>query len=62
MRVEEGHLVIAILSAIGFGALLFWRQRRTLSVPKIIFSMVGMGFAVYYILYVVFGSGRTGWP
>jgi len=62
MEIETGYLVIAILLGVAVGILLFWRQRRTLSIPKIIFSMVGTVFAVYYILHVVFGSGRTGWP
>lgn len=62
MQIEIGYMVVAIFFGIGLGALLFWRQRRTLSIPKIIFSGIASMFAVYYILHVVFGSGRTGWP
>ncbi|MBI9081097.1 MAG: hypothetical protein JEY79_15330 [Pseudodesulfovibrio sp.] len=62
MQIEIGHLTVAVLAAIGLGALLYWRQRRTMSIPKIIFSMIGATFAIYYILYVVLGKGRTGWP
>jgi len=62
MQIETGHFVIAVLAGVGIGILLFWRQRLTMSIPKIVFSMIGTAFAVYYILYVVLGSGRTGWP
>ena len=62
MQLETGLLAWAVLAGAGTGALLLWRQGKTMSIPKIVAVIIGVGFAVYYILHVVFGKGRTGWP
>lgn len=62
MQIEYGFLAIALAIAIGVGVLLYWVQRPVLSLPRLVATGIGVLFAVYYILHVVFGTGRTGWP
>lgn len=62
MLFEAGYFAVALVISLGVGVLLYLRQRPKLSIPYLIVAMSGALFAVYYILHVVFGSGRTGWP
>jgi len=62
MRIDIVYLVIASVVGVLFGVFLHYRRRGALSIPKALFSVVGVTFAVYYILNVFFGAGRTGWP
>lgn len=62
MHIETGYLILAMIIGIGVGALLHWWQRPVLSPRYLVVTVIGTTFAVYYILHVVFGSGRTGWP
>ena len=62
MQIDIVYLVIAfVLTAITVIGL-YLRQRPRLTIPYLALASVAMLFAVYYILNVVFGSGRTGWP
>ena len=62
MLFEAGYFVAAVIVSIGVGVLLYLWQRPRLSIPYLVMAVSGSIFAVYYILHVVFGSGRTGWP
>ena len=62
MWFEAGYFIMAVIISIGVGILLYRWQRPKLSVPYIVLAVAGSIFSVYYILHVVFGSGRTGWP
>ncbi len=69
IQIQIKYFVIAISLALSAGGLLFWfqhvrisRPTRRLSIPKLIFCVVVMALSFYYILNVVFGAGRTGWP
>lgn len=69
VRLEMPWLVIGVICGVAVAVLFFWFHRvkisepsRRLSIPAIIFSMVGTAASVYYILNMIFGSGRTGWP
>jgi len=62
MIFEPGFFVAAVVISLGVGVLLFLWQRPKLSLPYLLLAVAGAVFAVYYILHVVFGSGRTGWP
>lgn len=67
--IHIGFFVLSVVLGIIAGVLLFWFQRvriytpsRRLTIPKLVFCVVGIAVAIYYILNVVFGQGRTGWP
>ncbi len=62
MSFEIGWFVIAATLGLGIGALLLFRQRPRLSRTQIALAVAGSTFALYYIMHVVFGAGRTGWP
>ena len=62
MEIEIGWLIVAAIIAVGVGILLYRRQRPALSIPYLLVVVIGTLFAVYYILNVLFGTGRTGWP
>jgi len=62
MQIEIGWLIIAAVITVCFGVILYRWQRPKLSKPYLVVAAAAMFFAVYYILNVVFGSGRTGWP
>jgi len=67
IQIEVGYLLIASLTGLTLGGLLYWFGRKAyshyqFSIYKLVVSVVGISFAVYYILHVVLGSGRTGWP
>lgn len=62
MRFEPVFFVIAVILSIGVGVLLYRWQRPRLPVSYLLVAVCGTIVSVYYILNVVFGSGRTGWP
>ncbi|MCJ2163234.1 MULTISPECIES: hypothetical protein [unclassified Pseudodesulfovibrio] len=62
MEIEIGWFIVAVIISVGIGALLYRRQKPALSVPYLLVVVIGTLFAVYYILNVLFGTGRTGWP
>lgn len=62
MQIEIGWLVLAVVITACIGFILYRWQRPRLSKPYLVVAAIAMLFAVYYILNVVFGSGRTGWP
>lgn len=62
MTLEIPYLVLAAVIAVGVGVVLFRWQRPALPTSYVVIAAVGTLFSVYYILHVVFGSGRTGWP
>ncbi|MBG0790310.1 MAG: hypothetical protein H0S80_07435 [Desulfovibrionaceae bacterium] len=62
MLFEIGYFLLAVVISIGVGVLLYLWQRPKLSMHYLVLTVAGAVFAIYYILHVVFGSGRTGWP
>lgn len=69
MQIDIMYLVIAACVGVGAGGLLYWFQNKRISTPsrrltwpKIVFCVLGITVAVYHILNVVSGAGRTGWP
>ncbi|BDQ35544.1 hypothetical protein [Pseudodesulfovibrio portus] len=62
MSFEVGFFVMAVVASLGVGVLLYRWQRPKLTLPYLLLAVAGSIFALYYILHVVFGSGRTGWP
>lgn len=62
MIIETGYLILAVLISIIVGIVLYKWQKPVLTMPYIVASVIGTVFAVYYILHVMLGSGRTGWP
>lgn len=56
----------AVVAGVLFGVVMFRQSRERVSGARrgvrIIFGAVGAGGAVYYILWVALGPGRTGWP
>ena len=62
MQFEAGFFVAAVIISLGLGFLLYLWQRPKLSISYLALAVAGAIFSVYYILHVVFGSGRTGWP
>jgi hypothetical protein len=62
MFFEVGFFVAAVVISLGVGVLLYRWQRPKLPLSYLLLAVAGAIFALYYILHVVFGSGRTGWP
>lgn len=62
MQFEPIYFIVAVVVSAGIGSILFFWQRPKLPVSYLITAVLGAVVAVYYILNVVFGSGRTGWP
>ena len=62
MTFEPGYLILAIFISLGLGALLLKWQKPVLPRGYVVAAVLGSIFAVYYILNVMLGSGRTGWP
>ena len=62
MIIETGYLILAAVISIVIGVVLYLWQRPVLPFSYVVATVIGTLFAVYYILHVVFGSGRTGWP
>ncbi|BCS86867.1 hypothetical protein [Pseudodesulfovibrio sediminis] len=62
MQIESMYLIIAIIVSLVVGIMLYLWQRPRLSIPYILVAVGGAILSLYYILNVLFGSGRTGWP
>jgi len=62
MQIEMVYVIIAVIVSIVVGIVLYMWQRPRLPISYILVAVVGAAFSLYYILNVVFGSGRTGWP
>ncbi|WP_316901170.1 hypothetical protein [Pseudodesulfovibrio indicus] len=62
MTLEIPYLILAAVIAVIVGAVLFRWQRPVLPTGYVIVTVLGTLFSVYYILHVMVGSGRTGWP
>lgn len=60
--IEVELLVAASLMGFVVGVMVYWLQHRALTVPKVIAFAIFVTLSLYYILNVVWGSGRTGWP
>lgn len=65
--IEINYFVIAVISGVTLSGVLYWLQRKAFwmyrfSLYKLVISVVGITFAVYYILNVIFGGVRSGWP
>lgn len=60
--IEIQLLLVASLVGFAIGVMVYWLQHRTLTVPKVIAFAIFVTLSLYYILNVVWGSGRTGWP
>lgn len=62
MPFEPVIFLIAAVIGLTVGLVLHLVQRPKLSGLYLSATIVGTIVGVYYILNVVFGSGRTGWP
>ena len=62
MTFDPGYLILSILISLALGVLLLKWQKPVLPKGYVVVSVIGCIFAIYYILHVMFGSGRTGWP
>nr|WP_321256667.1 hypothetical protein [uncultured Pseudodesulfovibrio sp.] len=62
MQIEIGWLLLAAIITACISFVLYRWQRPRLSKFYLVVAATSIFFAVYYILNVVFGSGRTGWP
>ncbi|NDV18707.1 hypothetical protein GO013_04645 [Pseudodesulfovibrio sp. JC047] len=62
MQIERGLLLLAVVITACIGGILYRWQRPKLSVSYSVVAILAALFAVYYILNVAFGNGRTGWP
>ncbi|AMK12118.1 MAG: hypothetical protein AB7E51_02155 [Pseudodesulfovibrio sp.] len=62
MTLEIPYLILAAVIAVIVGAVLIRWQRPVLPTGYVIVTVLGTLFSVYYILHVMVGSGRTGWP
>ena len=62
MLFEPVYFILAVIISLIFGIVIWLWHRPKLSITHFIIAVVGSILSVYYILNVVFGSGRTGWP
>lgn len=67
MHIETGLFVISCLVGFVCAGVLYWLGRKAyfmyrFTVARFIGCAIAFSLAVYYILHVVIGSGRTGWP
>ncbi|WP_272700670.1 hypothetical protein [Desulfovibrio sp. Fe33] len=62
MRIEPEWLIVAAVISGLVGVVLHRWQRPPLAKRYVWITVFGTLFALYYILNVLFGSGRTGWP
>ncbi|MBU1247283.1 MAG: hypothetical protein KKB70_01180 [Proteobacteria bacterium] len=59
---RDDSVAIGLSTGLIFFGLLVWKYRFRLSWPQMIFAAVFGGAAVYHIVWVIWGGGRTGWP
>lgn len=60
--IEVELLLMAALMGFVIGVMVYWFQHRVLTIPKAIAFAIFVTLSLYYIMNVLWGSGRTGWP
>jgi hypothetical protein len=62
MNIDYVWLIVAFVITAVIGVILHRWQRPVLPRLYVWITLVGTLYATYYILNVLFGTGRTGWP
>ncbi|HKI81449.1 MAG TPA: hypothetical protein VKA04_07355 [Pseudodesulfovibrio sp.] len=62
MNIDYIWLIVALVITAVIGVVLHRWQRPVLPRLYVWITLIGTLYATYYILNVLFGTGRTGWP
>lgn len=62
MNIDYIWLIVALVITVVIGVVLHRWQRPVLPRLYVWITLIGTLYATYYILSVLFGTGRTGWP